>query len=483
MTWGKIPVREIRERQGRKLHQFISKKVYPYSPRYRRLFDEHGIKPDHIRSIEDLRKIPFTSKADIVPSEEDPNRYRDIILQPSPEQLRDDLTLTDKIALWAKSKVFLRSIQDQVLDEYLPVHITFTTGRSSLPTPFVYSKHDLEIMRVAGKRMFQVAGLDRKHDRGLNAMPFAPHLAFWQVVYAAEHVGLMILHSGGGKVMPSEAIIKIGERTSPTFMLGTPGYIMHLANLAVEGGYKLDSFKKVILGAERVSDEYKEKLKTLLAKVGSPGVQIHNVYGFTEAKHAWMETADAPDSRFTTYPDLEIFEVIDPDTGEPVPEGEPGEVVYTHLAGSGSILLRYRTGDRVRDGLVYDRCPHTGLILPLLGTRLDRVSEIKKVKGTLVDFNEMFSFFNGKKEIIDWQVVVSRPQGQEFGRDIITLRVTLECEVDSEEFRQAICAEFKTVTEIALDEVEFYSRKELSEKLGLDTQAKESRIVDERPKD
>ena len=481
MTWGKVPVREIKERQGRRLHQFISRKVYPYSPYYRKLFDDHGIKPDSIRRLEDLRRIPFTSKADIVPSREEPDRYRRIILQPSPDQLRSDLTLTDKIALWARSKVFLRSIQDQILDEYLPVHITFTTGRSSQPTPFVYTRHDLDILRTAGKRIFQVVGLERTHDRGLNAMPFAPHLAFWQVAYAAEHVGLMILHSGGGRVMPSDQILRIGERTGPTFLLGTPGYIMHLAHLAEEGGFRLTTIRKVVLGAERVSEEYKEKLKDQLARVGSPGVDIHNVYGFTEAKHAWMETADAPDSRFATYPDLEIFEVVDPDTGEPVPEGEPGEIVYTHLAGSGSILLRYRTGDRVREGLVYDRCPHTGLILPLLGTGLYRDSEIKKVKGTLIDFNEMFAFFNGRSDIVDWQVVLGRPAGQEFGRDIITLRVTLCDDTQQEVFEQDIRAGFKGLTEIGLDAVEFYDRAELSMKLGLDTRPKEVRILDERP--
>jgi phenylacetate-CoA ligase len=217
-----------------------------------------------------------------------------------------------------------------------------------------------------------------------------------------------------------------------------------------------------------------------MAKLGSPGVKIFNVYGFTEAKRPWMETADAEDSRFATYPDMEVFEIIDPDTGKVVPDGEPGEVVYTHLSGAGSVVLRYRTGDRVREGLVYGRCPHTGLELPLLGTGLHRVSEIKKVKETLVDFNAMFSFFNSRQEIVEWQVVV-RKQGEDgFGRDEILLRVALKDGTDETEFRESIAGNFRQLTEVSIDDVEFMGREELSELLGLESQAKESRIVDER---
>lgn len=481
MTWGRIPVAEIKERQGRKLHQFLAKRVYPYCPYYRRVFDEHGLNPDQFRTLGDLRHLPFTTKQDIAPTADNPDRYRDFIIQPSPKQIRDDLTITEKIALWAKSKLYLRTIQDQVLDEYLPMHITFTTGRTSLPTPFVYTVRDMKLLQLAGRRIFSLVGLERTRDRGLNAMPFAPHLGFWQCVHASLDVGLLLLHSGGGRVMGSEAQLKLGQRTSPTFLIGTPGYIMHLAQLAEELDIRITTIRKIVLGAERVTAEHKVKLREQYAKIGSPDIQIHNVYGFTEAKRAWIETADAEDSRFATYPDMEIFEVVDPDSGEPVGEGEPGEIVYTQISGAGTVVLRYRTGDRVRQGLVYDKCPHSGLILPLLGTGLSRVSEIKKIKGTLVDFNAMFSFFNGQREILEWQVVLSKPAGQELGRDLITLRVTLADGVDRTGFEEQINKGFKELTEVSLDSVEYLDRAALSELLGLDTKPKEARIVDERP--
>jgi len=471
---------EMRERQGRRLHQFLSRRVYPYCPYYRRLFDRLKLNPDKFRRLEDLRHIPFTTKADISPTADNPDRYRDFIIQPSPEQIRGELTITDKIALFAKSKLFLRSVQDQVLDEYLPVMTTFTTGRTALPTPFAYTLRDVEILRESGRRMFQVAGLTRTHDRGLNAMPFAPHLAFWQVTHAGLAVGLLLLHSGGGKGLGSEAILRLGERTAPTFLIGTPGYIYHLAHLAGEGGFRITTLRRVILGAERVSPEYKQKLREQLVRIGSPEVQILATYGFTEAKKAWMENLDGPGSRFPTYPDMEVFEVIDPETGENVPEGHPGEVVYTHLGGAGSIVLRYRTGDRVAEGLAWGVCPSTGLTLPLLGTTITRASEVKKVKGTLVDLSEVYSLLHAQPDVLDWQVVISKADGQEYGRDQLKLNVALAEGTDTQAFDERMSREFKAVTEISLDAVAHFSRGELAAQMGMDTLPKEARIVDLR---
>ncbi|MCH7472559.1 AMP-binding protein, partial [bacterium] len=331
MDWGKVPPAEMKQRQVRKLREFLSRKVYPYCPYYRRLFDQHKLKPEKLRQLEDLSHIPFTTKADIAPTADDPARFREFIIQPTPEQLKANLTLGDKLALFLKSRSARRSIPDLMLDEYLPLMPTFTTGRTSLPTAFVYTRADIDILSVAGSRMFKSIGLVRKDDRGLNVFPFVPHLAFWQVAFAGFEYGLFLLHSGGGKAMGTPKILDIAARSKPTFLVGTPGYVMHLAHVAEEQGVEISSLRRVILGAERASPEYKAKLRNQLARIGSPDVQIFVTYGFTEAKKAWTENADDPGSRFLTYPDMEIIEVIDPDTGEAVPEGHAGEIVYTHI--------------------------------------------------------------------------------------------------------------------------------------------------------
>jgi phenylacetate-coenzyme A ligase PaaK-like adenylate-forming protein len=463
------------------LHQFLAKKAIPYSPHYRALFEKHKLTPDNFRTIADLQRLPFTCKADLTPTADDPAPFRNFILQPTPAQLKEDLRIRDKIALFARSHLFARGMEDLVLDEYLPLMSTFTTGRSSLPVSILYTRRDIDILRTAGQRLLQVSGLDRRKDGGHNAFPYAPHLGFWQVAYAGEAAGIFMMHSGGGKVLGSQMILNLMTRGKPTFLMGTPGYVMHLAQLAVEQGLKLQTLRRVILGAERAGPEYKAKLREKLAQWGSPDVKIQVTYGMTEAKKAWMETADAADSRFAMYPDFEIIEVINPDTGEPVAEGEPGEIVLTHIAGSGTVLLRYRTGDRVKEGLVYDRCKYTGLLLPLLGTSIYRVSEIKKVKGTLVDFNELFGYFNAQAEIAEWQLVIGKPPDNPYGNDTLHLKLAVADGVDQAAFRRKLEKEFHSNTEVGLDGVTFLDRTQLAHELGMETQSKEKRILDERP--
>ena len=481
MAWGNIPIGELHERQGRKLHQFLAGRVYPFCKHYRKMFDEHGINPDSIRTLEDLQKLPFTSKADIASTEDNPVRFRDFIIQPDEKKLKSSFSLVEKLGLAARSRREGRPAKEIVLDEFVPVMTTFTTGRTALPTPFVYTKLDMQRLRLAGTRMYEISGFNRRDDRIVSVMPFAPHLGFWQISEMGFETGVMVMHTGGGKVMGSQGILALIGRMKPTVLIGTPGYIMHLVHMAEDMGISMAALRIVVLGAERVPPMYKLKLKERLAELGAKGVKVLVTYGMTEAKKAWLESADAEDSRYLTYPDMEIFEVLDPQTGLPVPEGEPGEICYTHIGGAGSIVLRYRTGDLVKEGLVYGTCPHTGKILPLLGTSITRVSEIKKVKGTLVDFNELFNLFNGEPEILEWQLVVSKPEGNEFGQDQVRLLLALREGMDHAEYEKRVSTKFKIQTEIGLDEIRFYSREELCAELGMETMSTEKRIIDRRP--
>src|SRR5207302_6603560 len=131
--------------------------------------------------------------------------------------------------------------------------------------------------------------------------------------------------------------------------------------------------------------------------LGASDIDIFTTYAFTEAKVAWAECPHPPDRPsfgYHLYPDLGIIEIVNPLTGEPVGEGEPGEIVFTPLNARGTVVLRYRTGDCVEGGVVYERCPFCGRRCPRLVGQISRNSEIRemrleKLKGTLVDFNQL----------------------------------------------------------------------------------------------
>ena len=105
-------------------------------------------------------------------------------------------------------------------------------------------------------------------------------------------------------------------------------------------------------------------------------------YGFTEAKLAWSEcpfNEDAGSAGYHIHPDLALVEIVDPETGEPRGEGEPGEIVFTPLDARGSVVLRYRTGDCIDGGLdATSPCPFCGRVVPRLVGRYLAHSEVRE---------------------------------------------------------------------------------------------------------
>ena len=135
--------------------------------------------------------------------------------------------------------------------EYKPVHLHFTTGRSANATPFLYTAHDLERLEESGRRMVEVLGLPQ-NEYVVNAFPYAPHLAFWQTFYAVKGANIMCLHTGGGKILGTDKIIKSLESMKAYGLVGMPGYLYHLLRSARDKRTDLIKLGLVNFGAERV---------------------------------------------------------------------------------------------------------------------------------------------------------------------------------------------------------------------------------------
>ncbi len=477
--WPKWTTADVKRIQDERIRRFLPE-VYAYSPFYKRLWDEAGIDAAKIKCVADLARLPFTSKSDIVPTEESPARFREIILQPKPDEIKKNLSAGQKLKLVSGRVFGGRSPKEAILDRYLPIHITSTTGRSARAVPFLYTGADIAILKEAGRRLFELAALDSVNDSGVNAFPFAPHLAFWQVAFAGFEAHIRMLHTGGGRVMGSAPILDSLERLKATFFVGTPGYVYHLLSMAADQKRDLSSLKLCILGAEKANQPFKHKLKELLAQCGSENAKVLSTYGLTEAKHAWLECTDAPDSRYHLYPDFELFEVVNPETGAPVKPGERGELVLTRLAGAGSVVVRYRTGDIVDGGIIIEKCPHCGRTAPLMDTKIGRVSDVKKVKGVLLDFNELFGWFAARREILEWQLEIGKVNDDPFQMDELRLKVALRDGVDKARFENAIGEAARADFEMKFDKFFYYTREDLVEILGMDRLPKEARIVDKR---
>ena len=470
--------------QDARLRKFLQEQMYPFSPFYRDLFDKNRIDPRRIRSVEDLRHIPFTSKKDLLPTPEAPTKFRDFVLQPDKEKIRSHWPLSRKLPLLLAGP---EGAKRRLEREYYPIFVTFTTGRSAAPVSFLYSKHDLSVLRESGKRILDVAGLDVK-SRAVNLFPFAPHLAFWQVSFAGFEAGMFILGTGGGKVLGTAGNIRAMERVQAEVIMGVPGFVYHCLREARDAGVKLASVRTVILGAEKIPAGMREKIAEILLGMGSPGVRIFGTYGFTEARMAWVE-CPAPEGRssgYHLYPDLCLFEVVDPKSGEPRKEGEDGELVFSTLAGRASCMLRYRTGDLVQGGILWDPCPHCGRTVPRISSSLSRVSNqtglnLTKVKGTLVSLDELAAILGSIREVEEWQIELRKERDDPLGLDQLLVRAALGPGADQGRVSREIKDRMVSTVELAPNLIEILPLKEMLERLGMESEMKEKRFLDRRP--
>ena len=480
---------DLRALQNQRLRRYVREYLYPFSSYYRAQFDQAGIKPEQIKSVDDLQHLPLSSKADLLPTDDDPQQFKRFILKPDAKALKEAWPLRRKLPLlfekWTRGS---RAVRERLRREFYPSFVTFTTGRSAEPVPFFYSPHDIKNLHETGGRLIDIMGLDPEY-RVANVFPYAPHLAFWQVFFAGQDRGMMVLSTGGGKVMGSSGDLRAISRLRAEALIGVPGYIYHLLRRGAAEGTDLSSIKMVALGAERVPPGLKDKIRQLLASMGARDVRVSGTYGFTEARMAFAEcpTKDNAYTGYHLYPDLAIFEVIDPKTGMVLPEGSDGELVYTPLNARASSVFRYRTGDLVRGGIQCDPCPHCGRTVPRISSDLTRDSSVKdlqllKVKGTLVNLEDCAVLLGGIPEIEEWQIELRKKDNDPLEVDEMIVHLAVHDQATRDATATKIRETFKGRLEVAPNRVEFLELEAMLRKIGMETEMKEKRFLDERPK-
>ena len=485
------PWKQLKCLQDRKLHYFITRHLYPFSPYYRRLFDKNKINPDAIKTAADLSRIPFTSKKDFFGSpEEDPTkRNLDFILQPSQELIKKYLPKDELIKFSLSSLLKGKSyLKNRLEKEYRPIFLTATAGTTSQPVSFLYTAYDLENLSLSGKRIIEVFDI-KLDERAVNVFPYAPHLAFWQTVFAGMASNVFILSTGGGKTLGTEGNISSILKAKPRFLIGVPGYVYHILKTAREQNLNLRFLNKIALGASRVPKGFKRKIAKLLGEMGSSQVKVMGTYGFTESRCAWAECPTDIDisSGYHTYPDKEVFEVIDPESGEVKGEGEEGELVYSGIDARGSCVLRYRTGDLVKGGLAFSPCPHCGRTVPRISSNIVRASNIKnlqlsKIKGSLVNLNNLEHLLDDKEEIDEWQIEIVKKDNDPYEVDELILYLSLLQAVNKEEFREHLNNDVFSNIDVSFNKIIFVSRRKILRRIEIESAVKAKKIVDQRPK-
>ncbi|MBI3115068.1 MAG: AMP-binding protein [Candidatus Kerfeldbacteria bacterium] len=470
---------EIEAIQNKKLRQFVAH-VLPFSPFYRALFEKRGLSFNDIQTTDDLVKLPFISKEDIAPTVEDRARPRQFILQPDEHLIKQYARKSTLIKLLL-GKLTGQNVKAKLEWEFRPVHVHFTTGRSALPTTFVNTNYDLELLKESGRRLLDVIRVPNDVT-AINGFPYSPHLAFWLGYYAPVAVNMTSLATGGGKIMGTQKILDALERTKAALAMFIPGYCYHILRQAVADGRDLSSLKTLVFGGERVSDGLRQRVQELTTKLGATDVKILATYAMTECKTAWIQCSEH--TGYHLYPDLGYVELVNKE-GKRAKDGEPGEVVYSTLDWRGSVVMRYRTGDLAK-GIEWGSCPGCGKTVPRIFPDIQRKSEVKefnlaKLKGVLVNLNNVYPLLSARRDIEEWQLEIRKRNDDPYEVDELRLHVAPKSGVKLAAIRDELDRAIRDELEVSVDLIETPLPK-LLEQLGMETELKEKRIVDLRPK-
>lgn len=279
--------------------QATVERVYATVPFYRKKFLEAGIKPSDIQKLEDLRKLPFTAKQD----------------------LRDNYPF----GMFAVP-----------MDNVVRIHAS--SGTTGKPTVVGYTARDINTWATLMARSLAAGGATRG-DIIHNAYGYGLFTGGLGVHYGAEKLGASVIPVSGGNTKRQIVIMKDFK---PTILTATPSYTLHLVDVAMEVGldFRDLSFKFGIFGAEPWSEKMREEIekKTNMIAV--------DIYGLSEVigPGVAIECHEAKKG-LHVFEDHFIPEIIDPDTGEAMPHGEAGELVFTSITKEAFPVIRYRTRD------------------------------------------------------------------------------------------------------------------------------------------
>ena len=292
----KMPREQLEALQVKKLKESI--KVALQSPFYKKRLGDLGITADSINSLADLRKIPFTTKQD----------------------LRDN---------------YPYGLVGRSLDDAVRIHST--SGTTGNPCVVVYSEHDICSWANMIARNLYMVGC-RKSDIFQNSSGYGMFTGGLGFQYGAEWLGTMTVPAAAGN---TKRQIKFIKDFGTTVLHAIPSYAIYLAECIKEEGIDPKDLKlhTLCIGAEPHTEEQRRRIERVL------GVKAYNSFGMTEMNGPGVAFECKYQEGMHLWEDNYIVEIVDPDTLEPVPDGQMGEMVLTTLDRDMMPVLRYRTRD------------------------------------------------------------------------------------------------------------------------------------------
>lgn len=351
--------KELEKLQLRRLKNVVNY-VYDTVPYYQQQFDHYGVSPEDIKSLEDIKLLPFTTK--------------------------DDLRKTYPWGMQAAHK-----------DEIVEVHST--SGTTGIPTVVGYTQKDIAIWGEVVARGLAMAGV-HKHDTVQNSYGYGLFTGGMGAHYGGQKIGAVVVPTSSGN---TNRQLNFMKDFPADFLTCTPSYGLYLAESLEKEGIDASELplRAGVFGAEMWTEEIRHKLENKL------GISAHNIYGLTEAIGPGVATECMEQTGMHIQEDHFYPELINPDTLEPVGPGEKGELVITTLTKTGMPLIRFRTKDLTT--LSYEKCA-CGRTTVRMGRIFGRSDDMLKVKGVIVFPSQVEEVLMKMDELAPaYMIEVSRP--------------------------------------------------------------------------
>ena len=349
------------------------KYCYENSTFYRNKFKSAGITPDNIKTLEDAQKIPFTSKND----------------------LRDNYPF---------------GMVTVHLDDIVEIHAS--SGTTGNPIVGAYTTNDMDVWAELMARSLYTTSV-RRDDIMHNAYGYGLFTGGLGFHYGAQKIGTTILPISGGM---TQRQIKLMKDLGSTVLCCTPSYAIYLAEAMVQGGINPGKDLKLkigLFGAEPWSERMRERIEKELE------IEAFDIYGLTELCGPGVSVECNEHNGLHIWEDHFLIETIDPKTGDVLPAGEEGELVFTTLTKTGLPLLRFRTRDI--SVIETERCECGRSHSRMMRIR-GRSDDMMIIRGVNVFPSQIEYAIMGLPELAaQYQIILERPEAL----DVFTIKAEL----------------------------------------------------------
>lgn len=416
-------------RRALQLHRLRSvlKRAYEHVDLFRERMKERGLEPDAVRTLEDLKHVPFTVKTD----------------------LRD----TYPFGLFASP-----------LSDIVRLHAS--SGTTGKPIVVAYTRGDMKVWTGVMARTFAACGV-RAGDMVQNAYGYGLFTGGLGAHYGLEAIGATVIPISGGN---SERQIMLMKDFGTTVICSTPSYFLHLIEQASEMGIRMSDLplRTGVFGAEPWTEEMRQRIEA------NSGIRAYDIYGLSEIIGPGVASECSAQCGLHLFEDHFYPEIVDPDTLEPLPDGETGELVLTTLSKEAMPMIRYRTRDVTR--LVPEPCPCGRTLRRMLrvAARSDDMMIIRGVNVFPSQIEE--ALLRVKGTLPHYQIILTR----EHDLDQMEIQVEVTPEVFSDQVK-TMQALRKTIEHTLGSALGIRAKVSLVEPLTLQrSQGKAKRVVDNR---